>query len=618
MNFQYFDDIKKSFFKINGKQTSYVLTINYYSEFSNDVIFEGYIVMKDKLDDNDIGKNIEFSFSRNEKECVVDYILYSFEYCGTYGSEEENKYFISLKTYICFLKYYGSSRVFSDKSLEDIISAVCQESKINCEIDIIDKEKKYILQYNENNLEFINRICNLSKIYYLYNPIKKTILFSNKNVYLDEISNLELNNKNVVYTLDNKKVQYHGKQLGKVVCDVVEQSNNLNNCIGDINYFRDFHNMQKQTLDNIAKIHIKSIDNVFSTYANAFLCAGEMSDKHVIINSKYVYHYKHLNQIQHVSYISSNNYMKFPKYTPHGMVVINCIVEEETNDQQVDKNLLIKVRPIFCNDKKSFLLARLTNIIAGNKYGFLAIPRGQQEVYVCFLDNLLSNCIYLSCVYNEKNINPFDVKDNFGLIKPMVKNAGSDEKEDFISSILLSDKLFYMSAEQDMDLNVKGKYTSLVKDESNYTYEKKNTQTYKDECEVTYEAIVKETLQKGKETNLQDEYSINSNKKITIETTDVLEIKCKEFKLNALSKANITSPTYENKSNTISLDGQSLTVKTSKLDISAQMADIKSNMVTMEAALHSLKGELSIINVKLNSMKSDGPLVIQAAVVNIS
>lgn len=146
-------------------------------------------------------------------ECEALMTIYSYE--DSYGSDTNSRYFhgvinklkyagrqgsyclyrVRLVPYLWFLNLSHNSRIYQDKTIEQICTDIFDKTKMQGKYKFVlnipkNKEPKlYCVQYNESNFDFVARILEEAGIFYFFEHTKVThqAIFTDMTVHCDVI-----------------------------------------------------------------------------------------------------------------------------------------------------------------------------------------------------------------------------------------------------------------------------------------------------------------------------------------------------------------------------------------------------------------------------------------------
>ncbi|MGD9201500.1 MAG: type VI secretion system tip protein TssI/VgrG, partial [Chitinispirillia bacterium] len=125
-----------------------------------------------------LNKNATIFFYRNGEYFQYSGIINEFQYLAT--NVDYSSYQVTLVPNIYILKYNFQSRIFQKITYPDIIKQILQEHNLLSYIQINLKEsypnKEFVVQYQESDLDFIQRLMEEVGIFYFFkeNPVKNT------------------------------------------------------------------------------------------------------------------------------------------------------------------------------------------------------------------------------------------------------------------------------------------------------------------------------------------------------------------------------------------------------------------------------------------------------------
>ena len=477
-----------------------------------------------------LGKALAVCFTTNQNQQryfhgIIQHVKKLRPKHKSYGS-----YQITLRPSVTTLKLEKINRIFQHKSVVDIVTDIFNKNKIrDYQTDQLTRtypKIEYCVQYNENSLEFIQRILATAGIFYtfIHNNNTHTIVFFDTNKSLQEITkSLEVNKPS--HTISFVHSQQEKKQLQPgMFCSgddntlrpsqpiyhhlINKNKNNQqmyfhfpSNTQNSSETERNTHNNYYGSLANDNNYHASSNDSQlaagkifsFNTTAsdkkylittiqhkifdlinldNAEEFNHHASDKNSTHQQSYQNHFFYINSTQEFKkkYPINNEY-KFDHKNRQTAVVTGL----DKNHVYTDALARIKIQFHWeknnKNADKSYInqdsscWCRVSQELAGNKRGTQWIPRVGDEVIVKFIYSEYNRPVITGSTYNSMNKIPYPTnKDN---TITGIKTINQNSKAFDGHQLMVDDSI----NEEKINLNSSGRL--LVKTKNNFLH---NTQ----------------------------------------------------------------------------------------------------------------------------------------------
>ncbi len=469
--------------------------------------------------DKILGTSATVRFKSEKLERFFNGIVTHFSQ-GTTSLKEDiysTEYFFTMRPKLWLLSLDCNCRMFQNKSVMDIIKAVLGDNNIK---DVSYKTSKngstprvYCVQYNESSFNFISRLMEDEGIFYYF-------------THEDGKHTLVITDNSNSYSKLKEEAEFY-KNTGEI-CPLGKVFNTSKNSFMHVGGYAlaDYNYMLSQTkLYN--KLDSKRKGNLFYEYPGGFsksnegealskLRVQEIECKYKVLqgdstipdfipgsqfglklhhsdafNDSYIlYKVEHMfDRTERNGFIYRNRFAALPKdtefraprKTPKPKVYGNQTAEVVCpSGKEIYRNdqCCIKVRFYWDQEKKeakdSSCWIRVAQLMSGNNWGAIYVPRVGQEVVVSFLEGDPDRPLIVGCVYNDKNVPPYaSSQDMISTYKSVIfkKPSGcneirfNDEK---------SKEEFYCHAEKDLNTIVKEGSKSLKinaegKDPGNYS-----------------------------------------------------------------------------------------------------------------------------------------------------
>jgi type VI secretion system secreted protein VgrG len=469
-------------------------------------LFEFKITLLAKDDSIDLekalGTSINIEIKSETQKRNIDGIIAEFSQGATEAKTDIylTEYSAIIRPKLWLLTLDRNHLIFQKKSAIDIIQKILKDNGIT---DIDDKtkfcgkvERDYCVQYGESSFNFISRLMEDEGIFYFFSHTssKHTLVLADDSSCHEKI---------LSSPIEFMKCTNNIFPLGKVFnTKIVTSVNTGSYSVADYNYtisktklnsnlktkwsgkeFYEFPGCYSKLKegDNLSKIRVQLFEfkhylfNASSTVPN--LIPGfsfELTDHHQAKFNKEYTAYK----IEHFydasakdGHIYVNNFSSFPKKTefrPERKTPKVRIYGTQTatvtcpNGEEIYRNehCCIKIQfhwdQFGKNNEESSCWARVSQMLAGNSWGTVFVPRVGQEVVVSFIEGDPDKPIVVGCVYNDQFMPPYT--DSESMISCIKTATFKDDEGKMFNEVRFNDEKdkqeIYVHAEKDMYINV--------------------------------------------------------------------------------------------------------------------------------------------------------------------
>lgn len=420
------------------------------------------------LNEKDIVLNIEDEYSILEKKIICGRIYESSE--NSLVTNNKFMYKIKVVAPLQYLSHNNRYRIFHEKKVSEIIQEIINsyQAVLNTRIEVnIDQAqnpiKHYVTQYNESDLDFINRLCEEEGICIVYDYTNKeeykvTLCELNQqaikikstiNAAYNESKKFVTPNSIFSYYDENKPSKELKKESGLDLSSSVKDSSFTTHIKTDVKHYiqKDNLDMHKDGLYSDLRRYAQI--NAQRNYVKAFKFKGTSSElvindsininlkdnaaskeaRMIILNVKYQGYFPNaLDEVTQDDNIDKQQYsVKFTAIPtdiifrpqiktakPKVSSALTAIVSQGTskpqdnvNEIDVDYEGKIRVNFHFEENDLSSCYLRLSDFYTGDGYGSQFLPRVNTEVVVDFVNGDLNKPIITQALHNGENKNPY-------------------------------------------------------------------------------------------------------------------------------------------------------------------------------------------------------------------
>ena len=517
--------------------------------------------------------------------------------------------------------------VFNDLKISEIIKKIISnhiddyEININCDICIT------INNFNDNYLNFLNRIFYYIGIFYFYD------FENNKWVFSDDINfyiSADYEDKHFIHI----ETEYcTGVSINKVrvrekfntLIESAEKENDDFLFNEEYQFFYSFI-IDDASMRDLLMSNFKDKNNL--SYKNKYVLSNIVINNlfifsgNIILNSKTLVHcteikYSLVDDIKEFTIYSCNIKIVVPEYKKcdFSNKVFTGTVIGDANVPKIDEDGLIhvKLHSDFIEDKEtSYVKARMSYVYAGSKYGMHFIPRGGHEVLLVFLDNLHTYPVIIGSLYNtdltehyqdQNNLNCFYIRSET-VGKEGVKNSDDEFANEFFMDDSDGNELVRIGARLKCEFHVTKFLSMIVGKKGEIKIYETIIQTYSiDHTNDKFLNLKSESMS----LDIQQSYELNAET-IKIKSTQDTDCDAMNYKIKSTADTEISCINLKvNASASIELTCGASKIKISPASISIESSSIKINSignVDMDGSLINITGK-GVVNLSSASAMFD-------------
>jgi len=531
-----------------GKDALQLLSFSGTEEISNLFFFELELISRDlaiKAEDI-VGKNITVSIDIGENDRHYFNGFVQRFVGGSQSIEGIRRYHATMVPWLWFLTQRTDCRIFQDMTVVEVIEKVFTElgltdfdkSRVSGE----HPKREYWVQYRETDFNFVTRLMEEEGIYYYFKQEngKHTLWMADSSQgyaqcieYAVECPASDQAQTSFKPHIKDWSHQYQYRSGGWEHTDYnfKTPTTDLRSSEKTVVKFENASKLQvydypgrygeKQFGKNLSRLRMEEIEAdhnmVFGTSDCKSFSAGHRfkvgahrieaeKDKEYVLR-RVTHHaagpsYESGQGAGESEYsnafecIPSETAFRPPRMTPKP-VIHGCqtaVVTGPSGEEiYVDKYGRIKVQfhwdRLGKKDENTTRWIRCKQIIAGNKWGFMAIPRIGQEVVVDFLEGDPDQPLITGCVYNDSQMPHYTLPDE--KTKTYIKTNSSKEGKghnELMFEDLAGEERVYIHAEKDMDVRVKNNSTERISGNRHQIIGwEKDGNKGGDQCEMVYQ-----------------------------------------------------------------------------------------------------------------------------------
>lgn len=416
-----------------------------------------------KLDDQ-VGSGITVSFVMRNQTRYLHGLVSQMSYAGTLG--QQARYIAILRPRLWFLGHSSGNRVFQKKTVPDIVKQVFGDhghSAYSTRLSASYRTREYCVQYGETDFDFVSRLLEEEGIYYYFEHKdgQHTLVLTDSysghsaaaeyneveffppgsaNTEIDHVSDWECAHR--VETQKYKLASYdYEKPSTALAGDATIKRDHALSGLRRYDYGQLYP--EKKDGDSLAKVRVQE-QQVSYAVASATsnvrgLGAGmlfnlkdhprkDQNAEYLVIGAAYDIDNSEMESGRATSdpefrcsfdAITAKTPFRPARVTPKSIVrgpQTAVVVGPSKEEIWTDKLGRVKVQfhwdEVGKKDENSSCWVRVSTALAGQNWGFVAIPRIGQEVIVDFLEGDPDQPIITGSVYNEANKPPYDLPGN--------------------------------------------------------------------------------------------------------------------------------------------------------------------------------------------------------------
>ncbi|EFI6793444.1 type VI secretion system tip protein VgrG [Escherichia coli] len=574
---------------------------------------------------------------------VVTKVIYN------YDSSMKHTCIIILQPEIAKLETSKRTRIWSNITPSDIVTTILKDSLFNPPHIILYKEQsliEYKIQYQESDLDFINRVLSDAGIYYFFVHKKDKHIMtladdpaSHPNASYDKLEllpgeNLRESHQGYITewsVTENLKCPavifsgYNESNLNEITIkseskvNDVKSSNVIYECI--------IPEKKRELIQKRAATMMASCDGEIKTWSGKtnswWLSCGErfcLDKNYYRITSLYLNALN--NDAEDTGYCNcefrasdNKNSLSFKGELNSPVipgVLLARVVGPGSEEYYTDKFGRVKIRFLWgemstSGTEESSCWVRVSQAWSGDGFGSQFIPRIGSEVLVSFIQGHPDYPIVVGTVYNGQNKPPFSLPENnckSGFVTRSVKNGKKgeghqlifDDKENEEKTVLTSSGDYHLTVKKDMISNINNSMSLTVAKGRNSEIKKGNDKL------ILKEGNLHNDVHGNIDIKVSDgDYSLNvtggggsfiTDENLIFESTQSIKIKV------GANEITISTSGISIKAAKITVEGQaSAEVKAATLKLEGQaISEVKGTMLTLQgSAITQIKG--GIVNI---------------------
>lgn len=528
---------------------------------------------ENNLDLNDqLGKSMTVTVdTRNGGQRHFDGLVSEITFAGSRG--HLSRYKATLRPWLSFLEHTSDNRVFQEKSVPDILTAVFDLHGQSCRksLNSTYNPREYCVQYGESDFDFVSRLMEEEGIYYFFEHSKgkhDLVLADSSNAHEvfdeyakiqffppdqgqrdeDHISHWELSHSVETQKFAVDSYNYETPDADLAAKKEIKQKHALS---GKEQYEYGQLYPKKADGTKISQVRVEEQQVNYAMVTGAGNVRGvscgslfelenspreDQNKKYLVVGVSCQVENSDIeagDEGGDASFtcafraIDEKTPFRPARATPKGLVrgpQTAVVVGPSGEEIYTDKYGRVKVQFFWDRlgkvDENSSCWVRVSTGIAGKKWGMVALPRIGQEVIVDFLEGDPDQPIITGSVYNDGNMPPYALPDNQTQsgFKSRSSKKGNDNN---FNEMRFEDKKgaeeVYLHAERDFRRVVENDDSLTVgletKDKGDQTIE-----IYNDRTATLNEGNDTLTVAKGNQT-------VKVKKKIYIEAGDEFKVK---------------------------------------------------------------------------------------------
>lgn len=541
------------------------------------------------------------------------------------------------------------TRVWSNIKPSDIVSTILKDNSFEPpEVALYKKQEllEYKIQYQESDLDFINRVLSDAGIYYFFSHNKNKHIMtladdpaSHPKASLDELEHLPSENLrksnhgyisewSITENLKCPAVELSGYNESNVSEITIKSESKMTDVRSSKGVYEDIiPDGKRELIKRRSEALMASCDSelkIWSGKTNSWwLSCGErfsLGGQDYRITSLYLNASN--NDIQCSGscycdlYASDNkspiNFKGKLNYPVIPGVLLARVVGPDSEEYYTDEYGRVKIRFLWgerstSGTDKTSCWVRVSQVWSGEGFGSQFIPRIGSEVLVSFIQGNPDSPVIVGTVYNGQNKPPFSLPENnckSGFVTRSVKNGKKgeghqlvfDDKENEEKTILTSSGDCHITVKKDMISNINHSMSLTIAEGRNSEIKKGNDKLILKQGDL-HNDIHGNIYIKVSDGNYNLKVtggsgSFITDKDLTLESTQSIKLKV------GVNEITISTSGISIKAAKISIEGQaSAEVKASTLKLEGQaISEVKGTMLTLQgSAITQIKG--GIVNI---------------------
>lgn len=574
---------------------------------------------------------------------VVTKVIYN------YDNSMQHTCIIILQPEIAELASGKRTRVWSNIKPSDIVSTILEDSLFSPPQVILYKEQnllEYKIQYQESDLDFINRILSEAGIYYFFvhNRDKHIMTLaddpaSHPKASYDKLEHLPCENLkesrhgyirewSFTESLKCPSVTLSGYNESNVSEITIKSESKLTDVKPSKGVYEDIIPERKRELiKKRSEALIASCDSELKIWSGKtdswWLSCGEcfsLDKQDYRITSLYLNAVNNDNEHAGLCYCdlcasdnkSSLNFSREFKTPIIPGVLLARVVGPDSEEYYTDDNGRVKISFLWgeksaAGTDKTSCWVRVSQVWSGEGFGSQFIPRIGSEVLVSFIQGNPDYPVIVGTVYNGQNTSPFSLPENnckSGFITRSVKNGKKgeghqlvfDDKEGEEKVIVTSSGDSLLTVKKDMISTINRSMSLTIAEGRNAEIKRGNDRLVLKEGDLHNDVHGNINIKVSNgDYNLKvsgGSGSLITDKNLTLESTQSIKIKV------GANEITISTSGIDIKAAKITIEGQvSAEVKAAILKFESQaISEVKGTMLTLQgSAMTQIKG--GIVNI---------------------
>jgi len=585
--------------------------------------------------DKAIGRPCSITFKTYDTERPFHGILAEAQWVGIKGAY--NVYNLEVVPWLWLLSRITNCRIFSEKSVSDIIQQVFQDQGFtDFRLDLSENHptREYCVQYRETDFAFVSRLMEEEGIvyYFEHSSDKHTLVMVDSNSAYSAVPNRSsiefipsvaadwpgrehLHDWQKERRFRSGKVtlnDYNFKQPGSSLKAEKEAATNYNRSRQSELYDHPGNYKERSLGEQFAKVRLEAeqaLDNrrhargeAVTLYPGGLVTlekhpTSKENAQYLVVRATHSYVTEAYASAADATgadesydgryeFVPGDQPYRSPIMTPKPLVYgmhTAKVVGPSGEEIHVDEYGRIRVEFFWDRDKSQSRWMRVAQLWAGKEWGFQYIPRIGMEVVVVYEEGDPDHPIVIGSVYNADNMYPYSLPGNktqSGVKSRSSKGGSSSNYNEFMFEDKKGQELVRMQAEKDHDVLIKNSETRTIG--TNTTSDGRKTDIKNGDEILTIDKGNQETtLKMGNQTTTLNMGNQETNVKLGyIKETAMqkIELVCGQ------SKITMTPVSIDIESVMINIKGQA-------------MVDVKGTLTTVKGdAILTLKGGLTLIN----------------------
>ncbi len=451
-------------------------------------------------------------------------------------------YEAELHPWLWMLTHSGDSRIFQEKTVPEIVEAVCQDAgftAIKKSLTGTYNPREYCVQYRETDYNFIARLLEEEGIFYYFShedgkhtlvlgdgdgafptsPLLDAFEYRAAEGHDDDddiITSLSVERRVTPksYGIDGYNFETPSTDL-YATAEGAAGTGTINDYMGRHTTSADGEALAKLRQQALAfpgqRVRGSGVCRSLQTGTRITVSGHRKSD----LNAEYVLHSVRLDG---ASGHFHAHFTAFPPDVPfrpldtatkprihstQTAIVVGKAGEEIWLDQYGRIKVQFHWDRLGQKDEKSSCWVRVAQNWAGKNYGIMFFPRVGQEVVVTFLDGDPDRPLVTGSVYNAEQTVPYTLPDDStkSTIKPQTSKAGAGKFNEIRFEDKADKEEIFLHAQKDFNIKVLNDLTRLVKHDEIETIENDSTIDVKHDRKLTVKNDHSITVTEGNETH---------------------------------------------------------------------------------------------------------------------